>query len=169
LAEDQVPRRGLGAFGHDDQVEGTVGAVREGDRGLVLAVRDGRDVVAGDQFALPVEPVDEQPAEFSAQDLHLGGGAVARTAGVELRVDVSPFVDELGALLAGAVLPGGVLEPHPAHDLAGGAADVDVLPARPEPVGSFDDRGVPAVAVEPVSRGRTGDAGSADECVTRLH
>jgi hypothetical protein len=43
--------------------------------------------------------------------------------------NVPPRVDELGAFLAGAILQGGVLEPHAAHDLAGGAADVDVLSA----------------------------------------
>ena len=139
-------------------------AVRERDLHPGAVVVETGDVVAEHVLDVGGGLLHQQPGQIAAQDLQLGRGPVGvRAARGEGRDGAIVGVDEADPGLPGRRGPDRVLQTHPAGDLAAGAADVDVLTARPELGGALDHGHLEAVAVQPGREGGTGDAGAGDQ------
>ncbi len=153
------------AFGDDQQV---------GVDGCAVLQHDGDMVaVVGDVGDLCVEPVvgplgavlDENARQLAAQDLQLGRRAVGlprRRNGKRCRRR-SVRLDEAGADLPGVGCADIVVDSHPADDLTGGTADVDVLALVATLGEALDNGRLPAAGGELMGQRGSGDARARDD------
>ena len=162
-----LARAGADPVGRDDEVELLLGAVLDADPHPPPVVVEGDDLVA-EAVGHPVRGVLEQDLpEVAAQDLQLGGGAVARGAVTgrhgELRLHRTGAVDEGQTPFPGAGRAHRLLDAGTrGHDPAG-TAHVHVLATEAQLGSPLQHGGLHPVAVQPVGERRTGDARSGDE------
>ena len=164
---DESARSRAQAFGNDQEVGVDDSAV----------VQRGGDVVTvvGGVGYLCAEPVvgafdsalDQDPGQLTTQDLQFSCGTIgfARGRHGERCCLRAVRLHEAHALFAGIGRTHVVVDAHPADDLAGGTAYVDVLALVATLRETLDDGGFPAARGELMSQRRSTDAGTGDDSV----
>ncbi len=161
-SKHQTAHRRMQATGADDEIEFARRTALQVHLHAVIVLLDRGDAVAEDGLHVISDDAVDHDGEITVSQAGELAGHPVESLGTESTHLAPAPVDQLH--LSHAVSGGLQLrtESHPLSDPISSTPEVDDIAAGPQLRGLFNESGLMAATLQPVSQGRTGDAGAVD-------